>query len=417
MHATIAPSSGRAPTRDLEVIGLVGPAHLGSHFFHLVLPPLFPSLREAFAVSWTELGLLLTTFFVTSGLAQTPAGFLVDRIGAVRVLSGGLALLGAGALLAALAPTFLLLFPAAVLLGLGNSVFHPSDYAILGHRVSPARMARAFSVHTIGGTIGWALAPVAMAALSTAFGWRTALLAAACLGLGLAALILARRDGLETPSQRERAAAGTEVRAGSSLSVLGSRPVLLCFAFFALQATGVIALQGFMPLALGKLHGFELVLAATTVTAFMIGSAFGTAAGGVLADKTGSRHGIIATGLGLAALLVLVPAHVALPLPLLWAVVAIAGALHGATTPSRDLLVRAAAPPGASGKVFGFVYSGLDLGATIAPAIAGRLLDAGVPAGLFWLASIATSLSIVAAVSVRPVPASGRAIGAAQAAS
>ncbi|MCS6780789.1 MAG: MFS transporter [Geminicoccaceae bacterium] len=415
MQATIAPSSGRAPTRDLEVIGLVGLAHLGSHFFHLVLPPLFPALREAFAVSWTELGLLLTVFFVTSGLAQTPAGFLVDRIGAVRVLAGGLALLGAGALLAALAPSFLLLFPAAALLGLGNSVFHPSDYAILGHRVSPSRMARAFSVHTIGGTVGWALAPVVMASLATAFGWRTALLAAACLGLGLAALILARRDGLETPSQRERAEAGTELPAAPALAVLASRPVLFCFAFFAFQATGVIALQGFMPLALGKLWGTELVLAATTVTAFMIGSAFGTAAGGVLADRTGSRHGIIATGLGLAALLVLIPGHAELPLPLLWAVVALAGALHGATTPSRDLLVRAAAPPGSSGKVFGFVYSGLDLGATIAPAIAGRLLDAGAPLGLFWLAAIATALSILAAIAVQPGSAPARAARAREA--
>lgn len=409
MHATIAPSPGRASARDLEVIGLVGLAHLGSHFFHLVLPPLFPSLREAFGVSWTELGLLLTVFFVTSGLAQTPAGFLVDRVGAVRVLAGGLALLGIGALLAALSPSYLLLLPAAALLGLGNSVFHPADYAILGHRVTPTRMARAFSVHTIGGTIGWAAAPVVMAALATTFGWRTALLVASCLGLGLAALVLARRDGLETPSQRERAAAGVQGPSPSALAVLGSRPVLLCFAFFALQATGVIALQGFMPLALGKLWGFELVIAATTVTAFMIGSAFGTALGGMLADKTGNRHGIIATGLGLAALLILVPAHAVLPLPLLWALIAIAGALHGATTPSRDLLVRAAAPPGSSGKVFGFVYSGLDLGATIAPAIAGRLLDAGAPDGLFWLAAIATALSVVAAVAVRPTSTVGAA--------
>lgn len=409
MHATIAPSPGRASARDLEVIGLVGLAHLGSHFFHLVLPPLFPSLREAFGVSWTELGLLLTVFFVTSGLAQTPAGFLVDRVGAVRVLAGGLALLGIGALLAALSPSYLLLLPAAALLGLGNSVFHPADYAILGHRVTPTRMARAFSVHTIGGTIGWAAAPVVMAALATTFGWRTALLVASCLGLGLAALVLARRDGLETPSQRERAAAGVQGPPPSALAVLGSRPVLLCFAFFALQATGVIALQGFMPLALGKLWGFELVIAATTVTAFMIGSAFGTALGGMLADKTGNRHGIIATGLGLAALLILVPAHAVLPLPLLWALIAIAGALHGATTPSRDLLVRAAAPPGSSGKVFGFVYSGLDLGATIAPAIAGRLLDAGAPDGLFWLAAIATALSVVAAVAVRPTSTVGAA--------
>lgn len=156
-------------------------------------------MRESFGVSWTELGLLQTVFFVASGLAQTPAGFLVDRIGAVRVLAGGLALLGAGALLAAFAPSFALLFPAAALMGLGNSVFHPADYAILGHRVSPNRLARAFSVHTIGGTLGWALAPVVMAAVATGWGWRPALLLASCLALGLSALILARKSGLETP--------------------------------------------------------------------------------------------------------------------------------------------------------------------------------------------------------------------------
>ncbi|MCS6879300.1 MAG: MFS transporter [Geminicoccaceae bacterium] len=410
MHLTLAPSR-RGASSDLEVIGLVGLAHLGSHFFHLVLPPLFPALREAFAVSWTELGLLMTVFFVASGLAQTPAGFLVDRIGAVRVLAGGLALLGAGALLAASAPSFVLLFPAAALLGLGNSVFHPADYAILGHRVAPARMARAFSVHTIGGTIGWAVAPVAMAALSTAFGWRSALLLAASLGLGLSLLILARRGELETPSRRERLAADGRPEA-SALAVLASRPVLLCFLFFALQSTGVIALQGFMPLALGKLWSTELVLAATTVTAFMVGSALGTAAGGVLADRRPNREGIIAFGLGLAALAVLVPGHLALPLPLLWAVVGLAGALHGATTPSRDLLARAAAPPGATGRVFGFVYSGLDLGATVAPAIAGHLMDAEAPRALFWLVAIATALSIVAALAVRPpAPAAAPSIG------
>ncbi len=390
-----------APGRDLKVIGLVGLAHLGSHFFHLLLPPLFPMLRAAFEVSYVELGLLVTTFFVTSGLAQTPAGFLVDRVGAVRVLAGGLGLLGLGALLAAFAPTYGLLLPAAVLLGLGNSVFHPADYAILGHHVAPGRMARAFSVHTVGGTIGWALAPVLMAGIATLAGWRTALLVAAAFGLGLAALVLASRGELETPTHRvSDAGAGGSGRL--ELAVLTSRPVLLCFTFFALQATGVIALQGFMPLALDKLWGLELVLATSTITAFMIGSALGTLGGGVLADRTGSRQGIIAIGLGLAALLVLLPGWLDLPLPLLWLVVALAGALHGATTPSRDLLVRAAAPPGSSGKVFGFVYSGLDLGATIAPALAGWLLDSGRPQGLFLLVALATLLSILAATSVRP---------------
>lgn len=404
MRADCASSDKPLPAHDLEVITLVGLAHLGSHFFHLVLPPLFPFLRESFGVSWTELGLLQTVFFVASGLAQTPAGFLVDRIGAVRVLAGGLALLGAGALLAAFAPSFALLFPAAALMGLGNSVFHPADYAILGHRVSPNRLARAFSVHTIGGTLGWALAPVVMAAVATGWGWRPALLLASCLALGLSALILARKSGLETPSHRERAASGAEPGRTTTLAVLTARPVLLCFVFFALQAMGVIALQGFMPLALGKLWGTELVVAATAVTAFMIGSAVGTAVGGVLADRWPNRQAIIAWGLGLAALCVLVPGHVALPLPILWVIAALTGALHGATTPSRDLLVRAAAPPGASGKVFGFVYSGLDLGATIAPAIAGRLLDFGLPQGLFWLAAGVTLLSILAALAVHASP-------------
>jgi MFS family permease len=394
-----------APGRDLKVIGLVGLAHLGSHFFHLVLPPLFPFLRATFGASFVELGLLVTVFFVTSGLAQTPAGFLVDRVGAVRVLAGGLGLLGLGALLAALAPSYLLLLPAAAVLGLGNSVFHPSDYAILGHRVSSERMARAFSVHTVGGTLGWAVAPVAMAGIASQAGWRAALLVAAAVGLGLAALVLANRAALETPGHGAAPAGRTEARRGAELAVLASRPVLLCFAFFALQATGVIALQGFMPLALGKLWGLEIVPATTTITAFMAGSALGTLGGGVLADRTGSRHGIIAAGLGLAALLVLLPGRLDLPLPLLWLVVGTAGAMHGMTTPSRDLLVRSAAPPGASGKVFGFVYSGLDLGATIAPAVAGWLLDSGRPQGLFLLVSIATLLSIVAATSVRPRPA------------
>lgn len=391
-----------APGRDLEVIGLVGLAHLGSHFFHLVLPPLFPFLRVAFEASFVELGLLVTVFFVTSGLAQTPAGFLVDRVGAVRVLAGGLALLGLGALLAALAPSYLLLLPAAALLGLGNSVFHPADYAILGHRVSSERMARAFSVHTVGGTLGWALAPVVMAGIASLAGWRAALLVAALVGLGLAALVLANRSALETPGHHAAPVDHAGAAERAQLAVLASRPVLLCFAFFALQATGVIALQGFMPLALGKLWGLGIVPATTTITAFMAGSALGTLAGGVLADRTGSRHGIIGTGLGLAALLVLLPGLVDLPLALLWLVVGVAGALHGMTTPSRDLLVRAAAPPGSSGKVFGFVYSGLDLGATIAPAVAGWLLDSGWPQGLFLLVSIATLLSIVAATSVRP---------------
>jgi FSR family fosmidomycin resistance protein-like MFS transporter len=394
--AAAAPPFGR----DLRVIGVVGVAHGGSHFFQLVLPPLFPLLKTAFGVSYTELGLVLTVFYGVSGLCQTPAGFLVDRIGAARVLAAGLALLGSGAVVASLAPSYLALLPASVLLGLGNSVFHPADYAILGHHVVPARMARAFSVHTVGGTLGWALAPVLVAGIAAATSWRVALLVCGGIGLGLSALVLAQRYMLETPAHQAPASQGAGAAMAGHLKVFTALPILTCFAFFALQATSFVAVQSFMPLSLHQLFGVPMVAATATVTAFMIGSAAGTMAGGVLADRSGRHQRIILCGLALAAVVFVVIGRVELPVPLLLAAVALAGALAGMTTPSRDMLVRSAAPPGASGKVFGFVYSGLDLGATLTPALIGSLLDAGRPRALFVVVAAVMAASILTATTI-----------------
>ena len=383
---------------DARVIGIVGAAHGGSHYFHLVLPPLFPLLKAEFGVGYAELGLLLSAFFATSGLCQTPAGFLVDRIGGARVLAAGLLLLAGGALLAASASGYLAMLPAAVVMGLGNSVFHPADYAILGHHVAPRRMARAFSVHTVGGTIGWAVAPVVVAGVAALASWRAALVVSALIGLGLAALTFANRGDLETPAHREPPGAGSALT--GHLRLFASGPILLCFAFFMLQATAFVALQGFMPLSLHQLFGLEMVTATATVTAFMIGSAAGTMAGGVLADRSGEHQRIIAGGLVLAAAILVLVGRVALPPPALLALVALGGALAGATTPSRDMLVRASAPAGASGKVFGFVYSGLDLGATLTPALVGGMLDAGRPGAVFVVAPAAMLLSILTALTM-----------------
>ncbi len=386
--------------QDFKIIAIVGAAHGGSHYFHLVLPPLFPVLKAAFGVGYAELGLLLSALFLTSGLCQTPAGFLVDRIGAARVLGAGLACLGTGAVLASMAPGYLALVPAAILMGLGNSVFHPADYAILGHHVARERMARAFSIHTVGGTIGWAIAPVLVAGIAALSSWRVALLFSGCVGLGLAALVLANRELLETPAHRAPAHLAASAALAGHLRVFASAPILLCFLFFALQATSFIALQGFMPLSLHQLFGLDMVAATASVTFFMIGSAAGTMAGGVMADRSGRHQRIIVGGLALAALILALIGRIELPTPVLLAAVALAGALAGATTPSRDMLVRAAAPPGASGKVFGFVYSGLDLGATLTPAIVGSLLDAGHPGAVFVLVPAVMALSILTATTL-----------------
>lgn len=384
--------------RDLPVISLVGTAHLGSHFFQLVLPPLFPLLKETLGVGYTELGLLITLFYATSGLAQTPAGVLVDRIGAARVLIGGVTLLGIGALLAAFAPSYWALLPVAVIMGVGNCVFHPADYAILSHRVRPERLARAYSVHTIGGTLGWAVAPPVVLGLAALVSWRMALLTVGLFGLALAALLLLSRHEIETePSHRPASGIGAPAL-GSLLTV----PVLLCFAYFVLQAVSFTATQSFLPVTLNQLHGTPLEIATAGITAFMLGSSIGTLGGGVLADRTGRLQAIIAGGLVAGAAVMLLIAFVPMPaLPLL-AAVALAGALTGFTTPSRDMLVRKAAPAGATGRVFGFVYSGLDLGGTVTPAIIGLLLDSHQPLAVLLLVAAVMAATVFTVTSIRP---------------
>ncbi|MCB1883224.1 MAG: MFS transporter [Geminicoccaceae bacterium] len=388
--------------RDGQVIGTIGVAHGGSHFFQLVLPSLFPWLIDAFAVSATRLGLLLAVFFAVSGVAQAFAGILVDRFGGGRVLTVGLALLGVGALIAALAPTFAFLLPAVVLMGLGNSVFHPADYAILSHHVSPGRLGRAYGIHTVGGSVGWALAPIAMAGIAGVAGWRTALVVAALIGFGLSFFVAAGRARLETPLL---AAVPGKSRGSATIDYLRlvSHPsILMCFAFFIFVSLVLLGLQTFMPLGFERLRGMDALAAGAAVTALMLGSAAGTLVGGHLADRGVRLQAIIGVGLVLAAGLVWLLGLPFLPAWGIYALAAGAGALLGMTTPSRDLLVRRAAPPGATGRVFGFVYSGLDLGATLAPVLMGALLDHGHGDRIFTVIAGFVLCSLVCAMLVGP---------------
>ena len=164
------------------------------------------------------------------------------------------------------------------------------------------------------------------------------------------------------------------------------------------------ATQSFLPVTLNQLHGTPLEIATAGITAFMLGSSIGTLGGGVVADRTGRLQGIIAWGLVAGALVMLVIALVPLPaVPLLLAI-ALAGGLTGFTTPSRDMLVRRAAPEGATGRVFGFVYSGLDLGGTVTPAIIGLLLDNHHPRAVLLLVSAVMAVTIFTVTSIRPRP-------------
>lgn len=401
--------------RDATIMSVVGAAHFFSHFYHLVLPPLFPVLREVLDVSYTELGLLMTLFFACSGLSQTPAGFLVDRIGAHRVLTLGLALLSASSALMGLVPGYWALVPLAALAGVGNSVFHPADYAIMTQSITPSRMGRAYGVHTLGGTLGWAAAPLFMVSMNALFGWRVALVLAGFAGFSVVLVLLTSREIIaagRAPERSEQAVPLTRGEAArANLRMLTATPILLCFAYFVWLAVAFIGIQTFMPATLMGLYDLPLATASMTITAFMLGSSVGVLAGGWLADRTAHQEHIVTVGIAVSAILILVVGFVPMAPVLLLSVVGVSGAFAGGTTPSRDMLVRSATPPGAAGKVFGFVYSGLDLGSAVAPLFLGMMLDAGYLRAVFLTVAAAYALTILSAQVVarhatpRPAPA------------
>ena len=374
--------------QDATVIGLVGFAHSTSHFFQLLIPPLFPWLMPHFGLNYTEVGSLMTAFFVISGAGQALAGFPVDRFGSWRVLCLGVFSLILSALVLACATSYAMLFLSAVLAGMGNCVFHPADYGLLNRRVSPSRLGHAFSVHGLSGNLGWAAGPVLMVGVASLAGWRIAAASAAVIGSVALLLLLSRRRLLDDSAVLAKAQAapagdsggGIPGSADSPLAFLGLSIVWWCFAFFFLITMSFGVLQNFAPVLLSHLYGLSLALASTSLTAYLLGSAGGMLAGGFVAAR-GVHHRVVAGALTAAACVSLLLAS---GLPPGWAVPAVMAMMGfgvGLAGPSRDLLVRRAATrdtgKNAYGRVYGFVYSGLDIGFACAPLAFGPMLDAG----------------------------------------
>ena len=334
------PADSTVFRRDAQVIGLVGIAHGTSHFFHLILAPLFPWLKDAFGLSYAELGFLMTVFFIVSGIGQFLAGFLVDRYGALRVLFGGMALLGFSALGLAASSSYASLLLFSGVAGLGNSIFHPSDFTILNRRVSQPRLPHAFSWHGIAGSIGWAAAPPVLAGLAALYSWHIALLFGAALAFGVLTLLVMNRERLDT---REIEAAvitsNKHASAVSSIAFMKLPAVWMCFAFFAFTAMALGVIQSFTPAALKASYGVALAIGTACVTAYMLANAAGTLAGGFLAAKAAQHDRIIAAALGAAALIAAIIATGMVPTALLVFFFALMGFGSGVAGPSRDLLV------------------------------------------------------------------------------
>ncbi|WP_020654229.1 MFS transporter [Massilia niastensis] len=384
--------------QDARVIGLVGLAHGTSHFYHLILAALIPWLKPAFNLSYTELGLLMTVFFVVSGVGQAMAGFVVDRVGARNVLYFGISTLGLSAVVLSGAGSYAGLMAGALLAGVGNSIFHPADYTILNQRVSRARLAYGFSVHGIVGNIGWAASPLFLTAIAATQGWRTALLSAAALPLVVLVLLVLNREALRPDPIGAHARPGGAQ--GGTLDFLKLPAVWMCFGFFLLTAVALGGIQAFSSISLEALYGISRELATSSYTAYMLASAVGMLAGGFLGAGIKHHDRTVAAAFAVAALLALVlaagagPSWMALPL------MGLIGLCSGVAGPSRDLMIRAATPAGATGRVYGVVYSGLDSGLAIGPLLFGLAMDAGRPGWVFAGVALFQALAIATAVGV-----------------
>ena len=390
--------------RDVKIMGLVGAAHWASHFFQLVLPSLFLFLHDEFQVSFTALGLLTALLYGASGLTQTVAGFMVDRFGARRILLSGLTLLSLATLSFGLVQSYWMLLPLSILAGLGNSVFHPADLSILTSKVSAHRLGRGYATHALCGNLGWAAAPTLMITLAQIWDWRVAVMSAGLIGLTIVAAFLVWGADMGDEAIETTAPSISPVpvsRLMDNIRLLFSTTIISCFLYFAFLSAALIGVQNFGIPAMIDLFGLSLGEASRCVTGFLLGTAAGIFIGGIVADRTDRHDRIAIAGMTTAALFMLVIAINDLSPTMVLIILVVAGMASGTTTPSRDMLVRAATPKGASGRVFGFVYSGLDLGSSLIPLALGWALDQGYPEAVFYAASGFLAVTVLTVVQVR----------------
>ena len=346
--------------KDVELIGLIGLAHSISHFFHLILVPLFPWIKEEFGLSYSELGLLMTVFYACSSVVQAISGIWVDRHGARPILFIGMLLLIIGASILGMANSYTLLLLGIGVAGMGNGVFHPVDYTLMNQLVLPKNLPHAYSMHGITGYAGWAMAPLFLLSLTALFdSWRMAIFGAAVLAFLVLCVLIYRRETINDMKSRQ----DLEVAPHSLtvLSVLKLPSIWMSWLFFFFTAFSFAGIQSFSSTALVDIYQIPISVTATSYTLFMVSSALGLVAGGFVAAKIAQPDRVITTSFLVSGVMAIIAGIGVFPgwcVPIIFALMGFGSGMAG---PARDLMVRAATPPGASGRVFGMVYSGIDL--------------------------------------------------------
>ena len=393
--------------QDVKVVGILSGGHFMSHYYTMMLPPLFPLLHNDLGVSYTMLGLLLSLKSLASGATQLPAGILVDRFGARKILVFGFTMILVSYLFVSISSSFWMIAAFFMLAGTGNAVFHPADYSIMNGTVSSSRMGRSFSAHTFAGHLGTALAPVVTLFLVAALGWdwRDAVLASVVVGLVMVLGIVSQwghiKEGdAKVKKKKTDSADGQEEMTTwqSILQILTSKPMLFLFLFFSMQSLGTGGFKNFAVAGLEELHGTSLAAAGGALSGFLFASAFGVLVGGVLADYD-KRHALTASvALFVTAVISLLVGTVDMHYAVLVFFFTLAGLVQGVIRPARDMMIRAASPKGSVGKAFGFVFSGQAIGGAVAPVVFGAMIDFGAPEWVFYASALFLVLCILAVI-------------------
>ncbi|MCH7486236.1 MAG: MFS transporter [Proteobacteria bacterium] len=388
--------------QDGPILALVCSGHFMSHVFILCLPPLFPLLHDELGVSFAALGLLLTVFYVCSGMVQIPVGFLVDRWGGPIAVICGLALEGGAIIFMGVAPEYVFLFVFAIIAGIGHSVFHPAGYMILSSTIAQDRMGKAFSLHTFAGHLGSAAAPAMLIFLAAMVGWRYALIAVGTMGLMVMLAVLSQRQHLtgaiqaRMDSQEKLRKDPAPVKDG--LAQMLSIPMLMMFLFFVATSFTSSGIQSFSIAALGSIQGMPLSMAGMALTGYLFASSIGVLAGGVLADWTRHHDRVAIIAFTATGLIMILLGSISFSLVLVIVLFTVIGFAQGLVRPARDMMVKAAAPPGGMGKAFGFVTTGIAVGGAVAPILFGWLVDLGRAEWVFYIIAAFMVLGVLSVV-------------------
>jgi len=396
---TDPPLSAPQQTRVVVVVSI---AHALSHFMHLIVPPVFPLLMSEFSLSYSELGLLMTVFFVVSGFVQAASGFAVDRFGPLPVLLSSIGLFAFSTVVIASANSYWMLMLGCAIAGAANAPFHPVDYCILNARIEGKRLPRSYAVHGVAGSLGWAVAPLVLVGVSSIAGWRVGMLTAGVICLAILGLVWWAREALRvSPIRREKPATGADGGAAdvsqSTLGFMKLPGLWISFVYFFGTAFAIGGVQTFGPESAAQLHELPAAQVALLVSVYMVGSAVGALVGGYTMGDIRYAERIVSLSLIVALSVALSIGYLTTPIWMSSVLFGMMGFAAGVGTPARDLLVKRAAPPGATGRIYGIVYSGLDVGVALAPALFGFMMDARWPAGIWIGVAMAYVLMIVCA--------------------